>query len=392
MKENRKLKILITSDLYSVKTNGVVTSVTNLANELKAKGHDVKILTLSENFKSYVENDVYYVRSFSMNKIYPGVRGVLPFKSELIHELIDWKPDIVHSQCEFFTFQYAKHIAKQCNVPIVHTYHTLYEDYVGYVGLPPIFRKRIAKRLSNLRLKHAETVIAPSQKVFSILKDYGLNADIQVIPSGISLDEHFKPVPEEKILELKNKLGLKKDDFVLLSLGRLGKEKNIDELLKGLSKIVEDSPNVVLMIVGDGPDRRELEDLANDLKLNSNVIFVGAVAPDDVHLYYQLADVFVSASTSETQGLVFIEAAANGLPLICHKDPCLLDVLDEDENGYSYETLDEFEEAFNEFIKDDEFRKEASIKSIQNASKFSKQEFGERIENIYYSLISDIEK
>lgn len=385
----RRLKILITTDLYSVKTNGVVTSVTNLSNELIKKGHDVKILTLSEDFKSYVEGNVYYLRSFSMNKVYPGVRGTLALKSSILKELIDWKPDIIHTQCEFFTFEYAKHIAKECNVPIIHTYHTLYEDYIGYIKLPSIFKKKIVKNISKYRLRKTSSVIAPSLKVMSILKDYGLKNDIHVVPSGISLDEHLKTYSKTKKNKLREELGIDDEDLVLLSLGRLGKEKNIDELLNGLSKIKEDTPNIKMLIVGDGPDRKELEDLVQELNLESSVIFVGAVSPKEVHAYYQLADVFVSASTSETQGLVFIEAAANGLPLICHKDPALYDVLSENENGFSYENLDEFEQAFYKLSDNEEFRKEASLKSKENALKFSKEEFANRVEEIYLSLIDD---
>ena len=126
------MKILITTDLFTTETNGVVTSVKNLYDELKKKGHDVRILTLSESVCSHKEDKVYYIRSMPIG-IYPNIRMPLSYNHSLIKELMDWKPDVIHSQCEFFTMQYAKKISEFTGAPIVHTYHTMYEQYVGYV-------------------------------------------------------------------------------------------------------------------------------------------------------------------------------------------------------------------------------------------------------------------
>lgn len=381
------MKILITTDLYSVKTNGVVTSVTNLVNELRLKGHDVRILTLSNTTTSFVKDDVYYIGSFPLNIVYPGIRGCPLHRNNITDMLIQWHPDIIHSQCEFFTFRYAKIIAKRCSVPIVHTYHTLYESFAQYIRLPSSVSRTLVRLLSKYRLKSVKTVIAPSQKVYSILKEYGVRQEIHIVPSGIALEQHFAPCSVEKKKELREKNGINENAFVLISLGRLGKEKNIDELLLCLSVIAEDCPNVVLIIVGDGPERKELESWVAYLSLAEHVIFIGAVSPEEVHTYYQMADVFVSASTSETQGLVYVEAAANGLPLICHKDSCLCEILCENENGFSYESIYEFKKAFSQCLNDDDFRKTAAIASRANALKFSKQEFADKLEGIYLSLL-----
>ena len=381
------MKILITTDLYTVKTNGVVTSVINLTDELRKKGHDVRILTLSDKAWSYVQDDVYYVASFPLGKVYPGVRGTLPHRNHILNELIQWRPDIIHSQCEFFSFQFAKIISKRCRAPIVHTYHTLYESYVGYLGLPEAANKKIVKLLSKRRLKAAETIIAPSQKTLSVLQGYGMDQDIQVVPSGISIDQHLDRYSEEKKNELRRAIGIREDAFVLVSIGRLGKEKNVEELLIAMSKVVKEDPDAILLIVGDGPDRKDLERMARNLKLEKNVDFTGAVPPKDVHAYYQISDVFVSASTSETQGLVFIEAAANGLPFICHRDSCLRGIVDENRNGFCYETMDEFQKAFTYCVNGKGFRENASEISRKNAMKYSKQQFADRIEHVYYSLV-----
>ena len=132
--QETKLKILITTDLFTTETNGVVTSVKNLFDQLTAKGHDVRILTISDSFHSHKEGAVYYVRSVPLKAVYPDLRMPTTYRSRLIQEIIDWKPDVVPSQCEFFSFQFAARISRITGAPIVHTYHTLYEDYTHYVN------------------------------------------------------------------------------------------------------------------------------------------------------------------------------------------------------------------------------------------------------------------
>ena len=127
------MKILLTTDWYKPIINGVVTSVINLKSELEERGHEVRVLTLSRNYESYKEDGVYYMKSLNLEKIYPNARAVLPHTEKLVRELIWWKPDVVHSQCEFMTFSYAVKISRKCNCPLLHTYHTIYEDYIHYL-------------------------------------------------------------------------------------------------------------------------------------------------------------------------------------------------------------------------------------------------------------------
>ena len=127
------MKILITTDWYKPIVNGVVTSVLNLKKELEERGHEVRVLTLSRDHRSYEENGVYYIKSVNLEKIYPNVRAVLPHREAYIKELIQWSPDVVHSQCEFMTFSYAVKISRKCHCPLLHTYHTIYEDYLHYL-------------------------------------------------------------------------------------------------------------------------------------------------------------------------------------------------------------------------------------------------------------------
>lgn len=386
--QDHKLKILITTDLFTTNTNGVVTSVQNLFDELTAKGHDVRILTISDNLHSHREGAVTYIRSISLEKVYPNVRMPVSYRHELIQDIIDWKPDIVHSQCEFFSYQFASRIARITGAPIVHTYHTLYEQYVtSYLVASKRFSDAFVKFLSRKRLKNARTIIAPTQKVENTLLSYGLTSPIEIVPSGISLSQHQQRLTPEERQSRRAELGIGEQHQVLLNLGRLGGEKNLGELIDLFAEARKQNENLKFLIVGDGPARKELEEQSRQLGVEAHVIFTGMVPPNRVQEYYQLGDVFVSASTSETQGLTYIEAAANGLPLLCRQDDCLADVLMDSENGYEYTSAEEFLHAIDQVMADPDWRKTAAEKSQMIAATFDKKTFGDTIESIYESVL-----
>lgn len=384
----KTMKVLITTDLYTTSTNGVVTSVRNLMEELIKKGHDVRILTVSEKLKSHVEENIYYIKSVPLGFVYPNVRMPVSYRHRYIKELIAWKPDVIHSQCECFSYQFAGYISKKVGAPIVHTYHTLYEQYVTYVFPSQRIGAYFVGILSKYRLRKAEAIVAPTQKVENVLKNYGLHNPIYVVPSGIALDQHRERMTEQECRNHRRALGIPEDHTVLLNLGRLGTEKNLLELIELFSLALTHNPKLTLLIVGDGPVRRELEEKSIQLGISNNVIFTGMVDPSDVHKYYQLGDIFVSASTSETQGLTYIEAAANGLPLLCRRDPCLDEVLVEGRNGYEYEAEEEFCELLDTIVQNPDWCREAGTQSAQIAESFDKDQFAEKIEDIYETVVS----
>ncbi|MBQ5657286.1 MAG: glycosyltransferase, partial [Bacteroidaceae bacterium] len=154
------MKVLITTDLYVTTTNGVVTSVRNLMEELEKKGHEVRVLTVSEKLKSHKDGNVYYIKSVPLGVVYPDVRMPVSYRHRYIRELIDWKPDVIHSQCEYFSYQFAGHISKKTAAPIVHTYHTLYEQYVTYIFPSQRIGAYFVGTLSRLRLRNAEAIVA----------------------------------------------------------------------------------------------------------------------------------------------------------------------------------------------------------------------------------------
>jgi 1,2-diacylglycerol 3-alpha-glucosyltransferase len=382
------MKVLITTDLYTTNTNGVVTSARNLAGELEKKGHEVRVLTVSEKLRSHKEKNVYYIKSVPLGVIYPDVRMPISYRHRYLRELIDWKPDVIHSQCEYFTYQFAGYISKKTGAPIVHTYHTLYEQYVTYIFPSQRIGAYFVGILSKLRLRKAGAIVAPTQKVETVLKNYGIHNPIYVVPSGIALEQHKERITEDERREKRKGLGIPEDHTVLLNLGRLGTEKNLPELIELFAIASSHNPKLTLLIVGDGPARKELEALSKKLGVAEHVIFTGMVAPSEVHKYYQLGDIFVSASTSESQGLTYIEAAANGLPLLCRRDPCLDGVLVEGKNGYEYEAEQEFCDLLDTISGNPDWCHDAGLQSVEIASVFDKNRFADKIEDVYETVIS----
>lgn len=381
------MKILITTDLFTTETNGVVTSVRNLRKELVANGHDVRILTLSDSIRSHADQSVFYIRSIPFGVVYPDVRMPTSIRHPLIKELIEWKPDIIHSQCEFFSYQYARYISKRTDAPIVHTYHTLYEQYVTYVFPSQRLGAKAVGFLSQKRLKKVSHLVAPTSKVEKSLRNYGIESEISVVPSGICLEQHKQPLSPEDRQAMRRSLGIQDDQLVLLNLGRLGTEKNLDELLDLFAMAVKSNGNLFFLIVGDGPAKEHLERQAKELGIAGSVAFTGMVPPTQVQNYYQLGDLFVSASTSETQGLTYVEASANGLPLLCRQDPCLDDVLIPGRNGYAYTNADEFLSALNFIFQHPDWRKTAGMHSKDVAAAFDTSTFGKSIEAIYEAVL-----
>lgn len=384
------MKILITTDWYKTVINGVVTSVINLEEELKKKGHEIKILTLSEDLHPKCDGNVYYIPSVNMSKIYPNARASIFLHKDYIDELIKWNPDIVHSQCEFTTFIYAKKIANILDIPIVHTYHTIYEDYTHYISPSKTIGRKAVAALSKRLLNNMQAIIAPTEKVSDLLKGYGVSPQIHTIPTGIDLRKFNVTLLNKQKENMKEKLEIPKNNIILLSVGRLAKEKNIDEVIRYMSMI--DKDNVSLLVVGDGPYKNKLENEARELNLGKRIIFTGMIPPEEVPLYYQLGDIFISASNSETQGLTYIEALASGLPSVCKSDPCLNDVIINEYNGFQYDSFESFQNYINHLIENRETYDSLSKNSRITADKYSTEIFANKVESLYEQVIFEYSK
>jgi 1,2-diacylglycerol 3-alpha-glucosyltransferase len=385
------MKILITTDWYAPTINGVVTSILHLRKELLAHGHDVRVLTLSQSTRSFESGGVTYVGSIGAGKLYPGARIKTAFFSRGVQDIVRWKPDLIHSQCEFSTFLIARRIARKLNIPIVHTYHTVYEDYTHYFSPSKKWGRFMVVLLSRWISKRTARIIVPTEKVRALLKGYGINKGIHVIPSGIDPRKFSAALTEEKRSAMKRQLGIPQENIVLLYVGRLAKEKNLEELLRYHAKHRVD--NLTLLIVGDGPHRTALEEMASELGIGDFVKFAGMIAPQHIGEYYHLGDLFVSASVSETQGITYIEALTAGLPVLCRKDKCLDGVVLDNRNGWLYENEQEYFDKLHAFLNDAHLRENMS----QNVAKlaqwmFSAALFAQKTEATYRDVLRKAEE
>jgi len=361
--------------------------VVNLETQLKKRGHDVSILTLSQDGHSKREGNVYYIGTFDIGKIYPKARGTCHYYDKLVNEIITWKPDIVHSQCELVSFPFAKKVARRCHAPLIHTYHTIYEDYTHYFSFSKTMGRKAVAIWSRHLLTRVDSVVVPSEKIRGLLSEYGVGNPIFTIPSGIKLETYRERISPEEIIQYKRELGISQSNRVLISLGRVAKEKNIQELVSYIKQMERE--DMTLLIVGDGPYLKEMKALVKHYAIETKVVFTGMVDPKEVYKYYQLGDVFVCASNSETQGLTYIEALASGLPAVCRKDLCLQGVIENGENGFLYEDFNGFQSAISIILQNQDKKLRMSEKAIEISEKYSTDKFGQSLEELY---LAEIEK
>ena len=375
------MKILIASDLYDPSISGIVTSVKILAKGLKDKGHDIKILSLSDTGEEKRIDNVYLIASVSASKVYPHARIGLPKKNMLIQELIEWNPDVIHTNCEFSTFAAACHISKKTGTPMIHTYHTVYEDYVGYLSLAGFFIKKIIPNIVRNVSRRTDYFIAPTDKMRLILTRYRVKNKIFVIPSAI--DEFFFTGDYSSFRdETRKKYGIRKDECLLLFLGRIAKEKNIEELLYYLSD--DELKDFRIMLSGDGPHIKKIKKYCKKLCISDRVIFTGMINYEDVPKYYMAGDIFINASTSETQGLTYMEAMACSLPILCRYDSCLDGVVRNEENGFVYNTKEEFIHYIRLLSGNSDLRKCVGVKAQKTVlDKYTPKAYVEACEKVY---------
>ncbi len=347
------MRIGIFSDAYLPTINGVVTSIVTLKNGLEKNGHEVFIVS---------NHGALYELDYQDNiLLLPGINIKFLFDNKLstplqirATEIIkQMNLDLIHVHTEFGIGLFARYVAKKENIPLVYTYHTTYEDYTHYIN--PIHSKsveKMAKRLvsvlSRQLSKPAQAIITPSAKTKELLLSYGVYQPIHVIPTGVNLDRFEKtPKIQTKASYLRQQFNIKPEDLLLIFVGRLGEEKNLEMLIESIS--LNKDKNIKLMIVGGGPIFDNLQDLIKEFNVQESVFMTDRIPNDQIAAYYHGADAFISASMTETQGLTFIEAMACGLPLFASDKEVLHDLLIENENGYFFDTLEELNQCLDKF-------------------------------------------
>ena len=345
------MRVGLFTDAYPPYTNGVSTSVAMLKEGLEKLGHEVYVITTNDDPIRYgFQDNDHVVRlpgiSVGALKKY-GFRMGRHYSLKVTKMIRGWNLDVIHSHGEGGIGLYAKFVAKELSLPLVSTYHTMWNDYTYYLN-KGFFDKETQFVLKELCLiyydnKDVNELIVPTVKTYNYFKDnYKFERNINIIPTGLKVERFFEEnVDLKKVKEVKKKFKVSDKDFKIIFLGRVAKEKNLEFIINMMPKLIKKHKNIRLIVVGDGPDRERCEKLAKDLDVYKNCTFVGLVDQEEVPIYYRLGDVFVLASHSETQGLTVTEAMATGIPVICVEDDSFKWTINDGVNGYLFNTEEE---------------------------------------------------
>lgn len=391
------MRIGIFTDTYPPYINGVSTSVKMLEQALKEKGHQVYIVTVNtKNMKYIYENDGKTIRIPGIpTGIYDyRLTGIYPVR--VINKIKKWNLDVIHSHTEFGVGTFARIISKQFRIPLVHTYHTMYEDYVHYIthGYFDKSSKKLVEYFTKFYCdKTASELIVPSKKTYNLFKEkYKCDKNIYIVPTGMDVDNFdVNKLKQSKIQELKNKYELN-DSFVILYVGRLAEEKNIEFIINNQYSLLKKYPNLKLLIVGNGPDMEKYKKLCKKNKIESSTIFTGAVPRDDMPYYYALGNVFVTASITETQGLTVIEAMASGIPVVAINDESFSNTVIDGLNGYLFNKKNDYLKKISTLIENQEIYDKMKVQAKITANEHSLKYYAEKILDVYKSAMSKKKK
>ena len=321
------------TNYYLPVINGVVRSVESFRKELTRQGHNVFVFAQTDN--GYEDEVPFIFRYPSLNlplqDDIPAVIPVSPFIDQLLPTL---KLDVIHTHHPILLGQTAAKKAEELDLPLVFTFHTQYREYTHYFPLPQdqiqeFLKDAVQTWLMDFMRKCQHIVIPSESMKDSLVNEYGLQDHYTVIPTGIDL----KPYQQTDGKSFRSKMGWN-DDKVLISVGRLSKEKNWSTLLQAAQKVYRIHPELRVVIIGDGADREALEDLSAELGIGERVTFTGKIPFSDVINYLKAADIFGFASVTETQGLVTLEAMAAGLPVVAVDASGTRDIVDNGKQGF----------------------------------------------------------
>lgn len=371
------MKILIVTAAYNPTVNGVVTHVQSLKENLEKYGHEVWVLAPKRKGFLDQEKNIVRLESFRnpLNSDYPLAFGFFYPRS-----LKKIKFDIIHLHHPFGLTQVALRAKNKSGAKLIFTNHTQYEAYAEYYAkLISVPLRPLIRHLLKALYKKCDRVICSTTDIENYVKKINPKTKTEVIPVGFNDRALVAIFDKDKTRKMHH---IKKSDFYLLYAGRIAAEKNIDYLIKSVKEIHSKNKNIKLVIVGGGDYLKKLAAEGNEY-----IIFTGTMKPDKLASHYQDCDLFASASTSETLGLVFAEAAFLGAPLLGIDSDGVRDVIKNNMNGILAKDEQEFKEILSDFaegkIKIDDFKYNAKKTSLP----FSATENSKKVEALYKDLI-----
>lgn len=382
------MKILFISDVYFPRVNGVSTSIETFRHELIAHGHTVHLI--APEYKNQCANESGILRIPARPVPMDPEDYLMSFKSAMQHleKLRNEQYDIIHVQTPFVAHYLGLKLSKLLNIPCVETYHTFFEEYLyHYVPIvPKSIMRMLAKSFSRHQGNSLNGMIVPSHPIFNTLKDYGITTHTEIIPTGIKPESFI----EGDRSAFRAKFNIPENRPVLLYVGRTAHEKNIGFLLEVLLEVRKSIADVLLVIAGEGPARKHLEHEATKLGLLANIQFIGYLNREtELNSCYRSADIFVFASRTETQGLVLLEAMAQGTPVVSTAELGTRDVLKEGQGVWiAQENLIDFPEKIIKLLGDAEARRSLSTTGREYAQGWSASKQAERVVNFYQTILT----
>ncbi len=381
------MKVAIFTETYFPFISGVVTHIKTLKDGLEKNGHTVLIVTADPSVRNHVLKDgVLYCPAAKMKKLY-GYGLSSPMSLKRLNYIKDFNPDIIHIHTEFSIGMFGLFAAKQLKKPLVYTFHTMYDDYIHY-----IFPKRmdnVSKMASHAYFRNianrANQITGPSYKVAEFLKGCGVKKNVHVIPNAPDLDLFAKKnLDESKVLEVKKKYNISENGTTLCFVGRLGKEKSIDELINIFSAHARENKEYKLIIIGDGPQAKELKTLVKDLKMQEQIFFTGKLNHNEIPPYFYACDLYATASTTETNSISALESMNCGLLVLQKLDIVNKNQITQGKNGYIFSTEKDFVNILKEYDKKSKFEKEEMRKVVTEIGKsYGANEFYKNIIHVY---------
>lgn len=373
------MRIGLFTDTYLPEVNGVVTVVRLMEQELRRAGHEV--YTFAPAYPGFQADSPGVFRFPSIHfAYYKGMRIAWPYSRPALRVIPTL--EILHSHDPFSMGLLAIWASKRYGIPHVHTYHTLYAEYRRYLPRPIRPTRGMAARLSRAFCNRCQALIAPSSQMKRELEGYGITRPIYPLPFGIDEAEFARPISWDARVAL----GLPNEDL-LLYVGRLGLEKNLEFLLRAYKRLLQDRPQARLILVGEGPHRRALEGYAAELGLQGRAIFTGFLPREKLIDLYKQATLFVFASKTETQGLVLLEAMMAGLPPVAIGAMGVLDLVSSGETGLLVnEDEAEFARACLRLLEDEQERRRLGEAARRWAEGRTARASTEKLLEIYASV------
>ena len=383
------MNIALFTDTYPPEINGVATSTANLRATLIAHGHNVIVVTTNPFGKEMeYEDGIIRLPGVPMKQFY-GYRLTSIYSKDAMKILLAFRPEVVHCQTDLPIGIFGTFVARKLRIGLIYTFHTMYEDYTYYVtkGHFDRFARHTVRSFYRAKSNSFTEFIAPSEKIKEYLRSIGIDMTVPVIPTGIEFSR-FSPEREDpkKTADLKAKFGISPKETVILSLGRIAKEKSIDVLLRGYATFLQKGEPFPtrFVITGWGPAEKELKDLVVELGIADKVVFTGKCDPSETQDYYRLGDYFVSASITETQGLTFMEAMAAHLPVLARYDDNLVGTIQDGKTGFFFYDEDDFDGKLRKLLTLDPANKKRIIDAALEAiDVYSMERFYQNIIEVY---------